>query len=96
MRIKEIYEIAIRKGIAADPRGKEGVRKELARRKKDYDDLKESEKKDFDQESLRNPYSDTRVLYGDSDLDVQGVLVGIDMEVGRFCWLIACRRRERD
>ncbi|HHV35506.1 MAG TPA: NGG1p interacting factor NIF3, partial [Syntrophomonadaceae bacterium] len=93
MKIKEIYEIAIRKGIAADPRGKEGVRKELARRKKDYDDLKESEKKDFDQESLRNPYSDTRVLYGDSDLDVQGVLVGIDMEVGEV--LLADRLQEK-
>jgi predicted secreted Zn-dependent protease len=61
VRIQEIYEIAIRKGIAVDPRGEEGVRKELARRKKDFDDLQESEKKDFDQESLRNPYSDTRV-----------------------------------
>jgi hypothetical protein len=87
VRIQEIYEIAIRKGIAVDPRGEEGVRKELARRKKDFDDLQESEKKDFDQESLRNPYSDTRVLCGDSELDVRVVLAGIDMEVGERFWL---------
>ncbi|MGB4503488.1 MAG: NGG1p interacting factor NIF3 [Syntrophaceticus sp.] len=93
MKIREIYEIAIHKGIAADPRGEEGIRKELVRRKKDYDDLKESEKKDFDQETLKNPYSDTRILCGDSDLDVQGVLAGIDMEVGEV--LLADRLREK-
>ena len=59
MRIREIYDIAIRKGIAADPRGEKGVKRELSKREKEYADLKESEKKDFDQESLRNPYSDT-------------------------------------
>jgi putative NIF3 family GTP cyclohydrolase 1 type 2 len=93
VKIQEIYEIAICKGIAVDPRGEEGVRKELSRRKKDFDDLQESEKKDFDQEALKNPYSDTRVLCGDSDLDVRGVLAGIDMEVGEV--LLADRLREK-
>lgn len=93
MRIRDIYETAVRKGMAADPRGEKGVRKLLARREKDYADLKESEKKDFDRETLRNPYSDTRVLYGDPDQDVQGVLAGIDMEVGEI--LLADRLREK-
>jgi putative NIF3 family GTP cyclohydrolase 1 type 2 len=93
VRIREIYEIAVRKGIAADPRGEKGVRRELSKREKEYADLKESEKKDFDQESLRNPYSDTRVLYGDLDQDVDCVLAGIDIEVGEV--LLADRLRER-
>lgn len=93
MRIRDIYEIAVRKGIAADPRGEKGVKRELSKREKEYADLKESEKKDFDQETLRNPYSDTRVLYGDPDLDVDGVLAGIDIEVGEV--LLADRLREK-
>lgn len=93
MRIRDIYETAVRKGMAADPRSEKGVRKLLARREKDYADLKESEKNDFDLETLRNPYSDTRVLYGDPDQDVQGVLAGIDMEVGEI--LLADRLREK-
>ena len=93
MRIRDIYEIAVRKGIAADPRGEKGVKRELSKREKEYADLKESEKKDFDQETLRNPYGDTRVLYGDPDQDVDGVLAGIDIEVGEV--LLADRLREK-
>lgn len=93
MRFREIYDIAIRKGIAADPRGDEGIRRKLARREKEYADLKDSDKEDFDQESLRNPFSDTRMLYGDPNADVRGVLVGIDMEVGEI--LLADRLREK-
>jgi len=93
VRIRDIYEIAVRKGIAADPRGEKGVKRELSKREKEYADLKESEKKDFDQETLRNPYGDTRVLYGDPDQDVDGVLAGIDIEVGEV--LLADRLREK-
>lgn len=93
MRIRDIYSIAIRKGIAADPRGEEGIRRILNKREKEYLDLKESEKKDFDQETLKNPFSDSRVLCGDPDADVNGVLAGIDMEVGEV--LLADRLREK-
>jgi putative NIF3 family GTP cyclohydrolase 1 type 2 len=93
VRIREIYDIAIRKGIAADPRGEEGIGRILNKREKEYLDLKESEKKDFEQETLRNPFSDSRVLYGDPDADVNGVLAGIDMEVGEV--LLADRLREK-
>ncbi len=93
MKIREIYEIAVRKGMAVDPRGKEGVSKELTRRKRDYEDIKESEKADFDQERLRNPYSDTRILCGNPETDVKGILTGIDMEVGEV--VLADRLREK-
>jgi len=93
VKISEVFEIAIRKGIAADPRGEEGIRRELDKRKKAYESLDESEKKDFDQETLTNPYSDSRVLCGDPENDVQRVLAGIDMEVGEI--LLADRLRER-
>ncbi len=93
MKIKEIYERTIKRGMEADPRGLKDVTADLERAKKDFDELKEKEKKRFDKERLSNPYSDTRVLYGDPEREVKSVLVGIDMEVAEI--LLADRLRER-
>lgn len=82
MKIREIYDLAVKLGMEADPRGIGKVREELEREKKKYGEMKEEEKKDFDLESLANPYSDTRILAGDPEAEIKGVLVGIDMEVG--------------
>lgn len=91
MKIKDIYEKAVQCGIELDPRGKSEVEAELKRAKKDFDELKEDKKKEFDKEKLINPYADTRILYGDPDRDVKVVFVGIDMEVGEV--LLADRLR---
>ena len=37
MKIQEIFDLAIKMGIESDFRGKEGVEKVLARKKKKYD-----------------------------------------------------------
>ncbi|MBE9528748.1 MAG: NGG1p interacting factor NIF3 [Proteobacteria bacterium] len=93
MKFRDIYEKAYRRGIELDPRGTEEVASELERAGKDYADLKESDKKYYDTEKLKNPYSDTRILYGDPDTEVRRVMVGIDMEVGEL--LLADRLTER-
>lgn len=93
MKLKDIYEKAYKRGIELDPRGTEEVASELERVRKDYADLKESDKKYFDVEKLTNPYSDTRILYGDPDTEVRRIMVGIDMEVGEL--LLADRLTER-
>ncbi|MEW6088716.1 MAG: NGG1p interacting factor NIF3 [bacterium] len=80
MKLKELYATVIEQGKKTDPRGKELVEKELQRIKKEYDDLKEDKKKDFDQEKLTNPYADTRILFGNGDMDVKNILVGVDIE----------------
>lgn len=80
MTIKEIYDLAIEMGIKSDPRTKSGVMKALSRRKKDYDDLSLKNKKYFDEESLINPYSDTRILVGDPKKEIKKVLAGIDSD----------------
>lgn len=82
MLLREIYETVIMKGIEADPRGKETVLKELEKRRKAYNEMKEDEKEFFDMESLKNPYADTRILNGTDDEDIKCALVGIDMEIG--------------
>src|SRR3989338_7627797 len=84
MKIKDIYSKAVQRGIEFDPRGRTEVENELKRAKEDFDELKDEDKKAFDRECLINPYSDTRILYGDPARDVKGVLVGIDMEVGEI------------
>ncbi len=93
MKIRELYERAIAKGIELDPRGAPEVRRELEREQKDFEGLKDKDKRFFDKDKLANPYADSRILYGDPERDVKRVLVGIDMEIGEV--LLADRLRER-
>jgi hypothetical protein len=93
LTVGEIYKLAIKYGIEADPRGKKEVKKELERVKKEYKDMKKEEKEEFDKEKLNNPYRDTRILYGESGRKVNRVLVGIDIEIGEV--LVAERLSSR-
>lgn len=80
MTLQEIYELGISMAIKADPRTEVGVKKSLARLKKDYEDLPEKKKKLFDKESLTNPYADSRILYGDLKREIKKVAAGIDAD----------------
>jgi len=80
MKLKEIYNLAIKMGVDADFRGNEEINKLLQRRKEKYEKLLPEEKEDFDLESLENPYSDSRILHIADDKDIKKVLVGIDVE----------------
>jgi hypothetical protein len=79
--------------VAQDARGREEIDRVLARVKKDYDKLDEVDREYFDTERLTNPYSDTRIETGDPDVEVRGLIVGVDMEVGEV--LLAERLREK-
>lgn len=80
MKINEIYNLAMEMGVQTDFRGKEGVKKILKRKKEKYEKLSEEEKKDFDSETLTNPYLDSRVYHIAEDKEIKRVLVGIDIE----------------
>ena len=80
MTIQEIYDLAIEMGMKADPRGMDAVKKLLEKRKKQYKELSEKNKKFYDQEGLINPYSDSRILYGDPQKKVTKLLAGIDAD----------------
>jgi len=82
MTIGEIFDLALKMGIDADPRGRDGVKRHLARQKKTYDELPSNKKEFFDQENLVNPYSDTRILFGDPGIKVKKLMAGIDMDTG--------------
>ncbi|WP_018084437.1 NIF3 (NGG1p interacting factor 3)-like protein [Desulfurispora thermophila] len=93
MKIREIYELAVKKGMEQDPRGLAAVQKVLEKSRKRFEEAKEEEKREFDQDSLFNPYADTRLLVGDPEREVRRVLAGIDMEVGEV--LLADRLGEK-
>jgi hypothetical protein len=93
LKLREIYETAVRMGIEADPRGKQGVDEFLARTKKRYDALPEHLKALADPEQLTNPFNDTRVYVGDLDGEVKTLLGGIDMNTGEV--MLADRLREK-
>lgn len=93
MTLQEIYDLAIEMGIKADPRGKESVKKLLSRIKKEYEQIPEKKKKLFDKESFTNPYSDSRILFGDPKIQVKKVMAGIDADSAEV--LLADRLREK-
>src|SRR5450756_1791625 len=93
VKLREIYETAVRMGIEADPRGRAGVDEFLARTKKRYDALPDYLKALADPEELTNPFNDTRIYMGDPDTEVKTLIGGIDMNTGEV--VLADRLRER-
>ncbi len=93
MNVADFFSRAIAVGIEHDPRGVEAVKAELARVRKEYEDLKPKERDFFDLDRLENPYSDSRLLAGNTSAEVKTVLVGIDIDTGEL--LLADRIRER-
>ena len=49
--------------------------------KEKYNKLSDEEKEVFDLDVLFNPYADSRILFGDPEVEVNRLLAGIDMEV---------------
>lgn len=82
MRLGEIYESIVRKGVEKDPRGKKRIDYLLKKEKDRFNKLPKDEKDLYDKEKLKNPFADTRLLYGNSNKNIKRVMVGIDMEVG--------------
>ncbi|MCJ7645330.1 NGG1p interacting factor NIF3, partial [bacterium] len=90
MNLTEFYRFVIEEGISRDPRGVERVKLEIKRKKEEFEKLDEAKRREFDQETLRNPYSDTRIL-NDTKKEIRNILVGIDMETPEL--LLADRLR---
>ncbi len=80
--LQQILDLAVSEGTSNDLRGKAAVQKHLKRQKARYEALSKEEKKDFDQESLTNPYSDARIYFGQPTTPIKRVAMGIDVGVG--------------
>ena len=92
MKLIEFYRFVIEEGISRDPRGVERVELEIKRKKEEFETLETARKREFDQETLHNPYSDTRILK-DTKKEIKDILVGIDIETPEL--LLADRLRMR-
>jgi len=80
MTIQEIFNLAIEMGKKADFRTEEGLQKFLDRKKKQYDKLSETAKKDFDKEALENPFLDSRILHIADNKEIKKILIGVDID----------------
>jgi len=92
LNLTEFYRFIIEEGISRDPRSVERVRLEIKRKKEEFEKMEEAKKREFDQETLHNPYSDTRIL-NDTKKEIKNILVGIDIETPEL--LLADRLRSR-
>ncbi|MDZ7816260.1 MAG: NGG1p interacting factor NIF3 [Planctomycetota bacterium] len=80
MKLKEFHTKAVQVGMKYDPRGEEGVKKELEKLKSEYEGLSEREKQWFNTDRLENPYTDTNILNGSGDEELGKLAVGIDCD----------------
>ncbi|TRZ79307.1 NGG1p interacting factor NIF3 [bacterium] len=78
MKIKEIYELAIKLGRKSDFRSQDQIDSLLKRAKNNYDKLSKEKKEVFDMENLTNPYADSRILVN-TDKEIKRIMIGIDM-----------------
>lgn len=84
MTIKQIYNLAIKMGIAADLRGEKEVKKQLKKTNERFKKLSPEKKERFDEDKLTNPFSDSRFLAGDAQKEVKRVMAGIDIDVAEL------------
>lgn len=93
MKLGEIYRYAVQLAKENDPRTAEELEDDLRRCEERYRKMDEAEKERFDLDSLWNPYPDSRLVFGDPETEVRGVLWGIDISTGEM--LLADRLREK-
>lgn len=93
MKLKQLYKRTIEIGIEADPRGKKLIEKQLKKHADRQKKLDGKEKDYADDERTWNPYSDSRILNGKGDEEVQRLMIGVDIETPEI--LLADRLREK-
>jgi putative NIF3 family GTP cyclohydrolase 1 type 2 len=93
VKLSEIYTLAVERGMEADARSREELQRVMDASRKEYDKLDEADKPFYDTERFTNPYADTRIACGDPDLEVRGLITGVDMETAEV--LLADRLREK-
>jgi hypothetical protein len=92
MTIRDLYDFAIERAFAMDPRGEAAIREQMAGLQRDYDGLTGQARALFDSERLRNPFGDTRMLVGDPETEVRRLICGINISGAEI--LLADRLRD--
>lgn len=84
MTLKQLYEKSLELAIERGPRSKKDIDDQLKHLKDEYKKLDEKKKEYFDEESLVNPFLDSRIEFGDGKTQLKRILVGIDVGVGEI------------
>ena len=84
MTVKQIYDLSIKMGINADPRGKEKIEQIMIRRKKKYESMDKEEKRYYNIEKLNNPYPDSMIFVGEPQKKIKKILAGIDIDTSEM------------
>ena len=84
MKLEKFYRKAVEIGMDNDLRGKNEVKKILKEEREKFEKLEKEELEFYDKDRLFNPYADTRILNGETNIDVRKIIIGIDMQVGEI------------
>ncbi|HUS79659.1 MAG TPA: hypothetical protein VM283_00240, partial [Armatimonadota bacterium] len=93
MTVGELYDFAITRGMALDPRGPGALKQWMDRTREQYSKLSGREEQLFDTERLSNPFGDTRIMFGDPDTELERVILGIDVDTPEILLAEALRAR---
>ena len=93
MTIRDLYEFAIERGLSMDPRGEAALRAHMESLRREYATLTGQAAALFEVERLRNPFGDTRLVWGDPDTEVRRIVCGIDIDGAEL--LLADRLRDK-
>ncbi|MEA3401521.1 MAG: hypothetical protein U9R79_09810 [Armatimonadota bacterium] len=84
MTLSEFCERSVQMGIDADVRGRRAIEAELSALERAYRQMPTAAALGFDEERLRNPFGDTRLVYGDPETELTGFVTGIDISKEAF------------
>ncbi len=84
MTLKQLYEKSLELAIERGPRSKKDIEEQFKKLKEEFKKLDEKKKTYFDEESLMNPFLDSRIENGDPKTQLKRIVVGIDVGVGEL------------
>lgn len=84
MKLKNLYQEVIKKGVEADIRSYKEIEALLFENKQKLEKLGKKEKDFFDKDLLFNPFADTRILYGDAQSNIKSMIVGVDVDAAEL------------
>ena len=93
MKLKNLYQEIVKKGIESDVRTKKEIELILEKNKQELEKRNENEKKYFDHDLLFNPFADTRILTGSPEANIKSIIVGVDVDGAEL--LLVDRLREK-
>jgi putative NIF3 family GTP cyclohydrolase 1 type 2 len=93
MKLKNLYQEVVKKGIEADVRKPKEIEALLNTKKKELAKLDKKDKDLFDPDALFNPFADTRILCGSQEAKIKSLIVGIDVDAGEL--LLVDRLKEK-